>query len=203
MSLRLERRGKIKRMNRSAILGQPQVAEVFMAAEEGDDFGAARAEGFGRLTVGKNNGLGLSRHLSDGAVIFWSDGIRHFQKSVFICGPVGMDIANDLPAIAPGSGEGSRPAERRITIVETGHAGVHQQPEDEWLGRVPDFPEFISVSLTLGKDGRHGGVGGPGGTDFSSGVVLGLGFFAQRIGFFSRQDRAKFRGETIIDSTPK
>ena len=87
-----------------------------------------------------------------------------------------MDVADELSAVAPRAGELPRLAQGRVAMVHAGDAGVHEQPQDERLGRIPDLPKLVTVSLALRKDGGDGGIGRPGGAHLAAGIVVRKGW---------------------------
>jgi hypothetical protein len=171
MFLGPERLRKVERVNRRAVFGEPQVTEAAMMAKQGNKLGTPLTEGFRWLAISENNGLGSGRHVQNPPVIFRAHRINHFQQPHLVGGAVGVDVTDQLTAISPGSGELPRLAERGICKIQAGHAGIHQQPENQRLGRLPNFLELITVLLALRKNGGDCGIRRPGRTDLSARVV--------------------------------
>ena len=110
---------------------------------------------FWRCAISKNDGFGSARHLLDGFVILRPDGVKDVQQSGFVGGAVGMDIADQLTAIAPSAGKFAGFTQGGIAVVQTGDAGVHENPKHQRLGMIPNLRQFITIAATFRESGKH------------------------------------------------
>jgi len=118
-------RRQVEGVNRRAILGKPQVAKARMVAQQGLQFLTACAEGFWRLPIGEHDGFGVPGHFQNHLVVLGADGIGHFQQSVFIGRAIGVNVADELAAVAPGASKRAGPAQGGIAVVGAGDTRVH------------------------------------------------------------------------------
>ena len=92
MGLGAEVEGQVERVNGGSILGQSQMTQLWMVAQEVDHLSTARAQLLRGLSVGQDDRLSLLRHFQNPAVIVWPHRIFDLQQAVFVGGTVGVDV---------------------------------------------------------------------------------------------------------------
>jgi len=127
---------------------------------------------FRRLAISEHHGLCLTGHLQNHRVVLGADGISHFKQAVFVRGAIGVDIPDELTAVAPGTREIARPTQGGVAVVRAGDAGIHQQPEDERPGRIPDFPKLVAIFFAIRKYGSNDRVRRPRRPDLAPSIVF-------------------------------
>lgn len=79
-----EGEGQVERVNGGSVLGQSQMTQLRVVAQEVDYLGSARAELFRGLSVGQDDRLSLLRHFQNPAVIVWPHRIGDFHQAVLV-----------------------------------------------------------------------------------------------------------------------
>ena len=138
---------------------------------------------FRRCTISQNDGFGPAGHGLDGFIILRPDGIVDLQQSGFIGGAVGVDVADQLTAEAPGTRKFAGFTQGGIAVVQTGNAGVHENPKHQRLGVIPNLRQLVAIAAAIRESGCDLRISGPSGTRFSTRIVLPAGL-AHEFGAF-------------------
>jgi len=163
---------KIERMDRGAILGQSKMAKPRVPLKQGDNFCSSSAQRLRWLPVGQHDGFRFRRHLQDHPVVFRTHRIVHFQQSSFVRGAISMDVSDELAPVAPIARERPGLSERRVAVINAGHTGIHEKPQDKRSAGIPYLPELIAVLFAVRKHSADRGVRRPRRSGFSSRIML-------------------------------